>query len=404
MDIWWYGTELTWDGRELVSYRTFEYVNDTDISYGPTTTYTYNADGIRTSKTVNGVEHLYYLNGSQITAETWTSGGVEYMLMYVYDETGSPIAIKYRTSSYAQNTFDVFFFEKNLQGDIVAIYNSSGTKIGSYTYDAWGNFTVTINSSVSLERLVVSTYNPFRYRGYYYDTDTSLYYLQSRYYNAQWGRFINADGIQYLGANGDLEGFNLFAYCSNNPVMGADPEGNFILSAVLIGAAVGAVFSLATELIDYSKDNENKVNWWKVGLGAVEGGLCAAFGPVTGMIVSGVASVAGDLLDGNTDIKSIVTNSVISVGFSALGTGVEHGIRTIAVNKLKKSSLKHIKGVVMSIDDTIDNNLRNVVKHPENWSKELSKKVFDGILSKWTSIALSNGLGVAFGTVKEIVT
>ena len=83
------------------------------------------------------------------------SGGVEYMLMYVYDETGSPIAIKYRTSSYAQNTFDVFFFEKNLQGDIVAIYNSSGTKIGSYTYDAWGNFTVTINSSVSLERLIV---------------------------------------------------------------------------------------------------------------------------------------------------------------------------------------------------------------------------------------------------------
>ena len=80
------------------------------------------------------------------------------MLMYVYDETGSPIAIKYRTSSYAQNTFDVFFFEKNLQGDIVAIYNSSGTKIGTYTYDAWGNFTVTINSSVSLERLIVRGY------------------------------------------------------------------------------------------------------------------------------------------------------------------------------------------------------------------------------------------------------
>jgi YD repeat-containing protein len=74
MDIWWYGTELTWDGRELVSYRSFEYYDEDYTAYGTPITFTYNADGIRTSKTVNGVEHLYYLNGSQITAETWTSG------------------------------------------------------------------------------------------------------------------------------------------------------------------------------------------------------------------------------------------------------------------------------------------------------------------------------------------
>ena len=156
------------------------------------------------------------------------------MLMYVYDETGSPIAIKYRTSSYAQNTFDVFFFEKNLQGDIVAIYNSSGTKIGTYTYDAWGNFTVTTNSSVSLERLIVSTYNPFRYRGYYYDTDTSLYYLESRYYNAQWGRFLNGD--RYVSTGQELLGYNMFAYCENNPIAYIDTEGEF---PVFVVAAIG---------------------------------------------------------------------------------------------------------------------------------------------------------------------
>ena len=277
MDIWWYGTELTWDGRELVSYRSFEYYDEDYTAYGTPITFTYNADGIRTSKTVNGVEHLYYLNGSQITAETWTSGGVEYMLMYVYDETGSPIAIKYRTSSYAQNTFDVFFFEKNLQGDIVAIYNSSGTKIGTYTYDAWGNFTVTTNSSVSLERLIVSTYNPFRYRGYYYDTDTSLYYLESRYYNAQWGRFLNGDSALYS----NLLGFNQFIYCYNNPI----------------------------NYIDYYGENTEKVAWatsmwWLI---LVDGPI-----PVGDILyVVGAVVVAGILVEAGNEVEEELVGIVL---------------------------------------------------------------------------------------------
>ena len=189
--------------------------------------FTYNKDGIRTSKTVNGVVHEYILNGSQILAEQWQIGSTEYFLVYLYDETGSPIGLKYRTSAYAEvSGFDSFFFEKNLKGDIVAIYNESGTKIGSYTYDAWGNHTYTTASGTTgLERKIVSTYNPFRYRGYFYDVETQWYYLQSRYYNPNWGRFINAD--IYVNANGDLLGYNMFAYCNNNPVMGYDPLGEW---------------------------------------------------------------------------------------------------------------------------------------------------------------------------------
>ena len=67
--------------------------------------------------------------------------------------------------------------------------------------------------------------NPFRYRGYYYNSEIGLYYLQSRYYNPEWGRFLNAD--VYVNANGDLMGYNMYAYCSNNPVMGYDPTGHF---------------------------------------------------------------------------------------------------------------------------------------------------------------------------------
>ena len=180
----------------------------------------YNADGIRTNKIVDGANHVYTLNGTRIVSEAWGN----HQVIYLYDESGSPIGLQYRTKSYAANVFDTFYLEKNLQGDIVAVYNADGDKIGSYTYDAWGNCTVTVVSgTTTLEKNVVRSYNPFRYRGYYYDTETGLYYLQSRYYNPAWGRFLNADG--YVNANGDLIGFNMYAYCSNNPVMGYDPSG-----------------------------------------------------------------------------------------------------------------------------------------------------------------------------------
>ena len=257
-EIWLYGYELTWDGRELVSYRAFETIDEP--VYGLTVEYTYNSDGIRTSKTVDGVEHLYYLNGEQIIAETWNKGSVEHMLIYVYDETGAPIAIKYRSSTYAQDVYDVFFLEKNLQGDVVAVYNSSGTKIGSYTYDAWGSFTTTTDSSTAIDILMVVYYNPFRYRGYYYDTDTSLYYLQSRYYNHQWGRFINAD--EHVSTGQGLLGYNMFSYCNNNPIINVDSEGEFpwlVLAIVFVPAIIGAIIG-ATSDVDLTKTQESQVD------------------------------------------------------------------------------------------------------------------------------------------------
>ena len=141
--------------------------------------------------------------------------------------------MQYRNKSDAKNVFYTYYFEKNLQGDIIAIYTEAGTKIGSYTYDAWGNCTVSLESSATTaEKRIVRNFNPFRYRGYYYDYDTGLYYLQSRYYNPATGRFLNADG--YVNANGDLIGFNMYAYCSNSPVMNADYSGREIRKEICI--------------------------------------------------------------------------------------------------------------------------------------------------------------------------
>ena len=81
-----------------------------------------------------------------------------------------------------------------MQGDIIGVYNSTGKKIGAYTYDAWGKCSLSgATGNTILEDKVVAFYNPFRYRGYYYDYETGFYYLQSRYYNPEWGRFLNAD-------------------------------------------------------------------------------------------------------------------------------------------------------------------------------------------------------------------
>ena len=211
---------FTWTGRQL----------KTAVKGSKTMSFTYDDSGIRTSKTVNNVKHSYYLSGSQIVAEQWS----DKLLVYLYDSTGMPIGMMYRTTSYAVDQWDVFWFEKNLQGDIVAVYNESGTKVVTYNYsDAWGNHSVAYTNGGGSTAV---QYNPFRYRGYYYDTDLGLYYLQSRYYDPNTCRFINADG--YVSTGQGLTGYNMFAYCGNNPVMRVDPSGESSLFALFIVSTV----------------------------------------------------------------------------------------------------------------------------------------------------------------------
>jgi len=114
--------------------------------------------------------------------------------------------------------FEYYYFEKNLQGDIVTIYDIYGSVVVKYTYDAWGNVSSNVINANS-----PAIYNGFKYRGYYYDSETGLYYLNSRYYDPAVGRFINADS--YISTGQGLAGYNMYAYCRNEPVFRKDSLG-----------------------------------------------------------------------------------------------------------------------------------------------------------------------------------
>ena len=172
-------------------------------------------------------------------------------MVYIYDANGSPIGFKYKTPSYAENTWDVYYYEKNLQGDIVAVYNSSGTKLISYAYSAWGETTTTYHNGGASTTAIN---NPYTYRGYYYDKDLGLYYLQSRYYDANICRFINPD--KFVSTGQGLTGCNMFAYCGNNPVNRVDPTGELswlIVAALLLFTPLGgAALQVTTSIVSYA--------------------------------------------------------------------------------------------------------------------------------------------------------
>lgn len=142
------------------------------------------------------------------------------LILYIYDAAGYAVGMQYRASSYAADVWDVYWFDRNMFGDIVAVYDQEGVKLASYTYNAWGVPTVSYSNGGAS---TTAAKNNLRYRGYFYDADLGMYYLQSRYYDAKVCRFINADG--YISTGQGLLGYNMFAYCGNNPVNRTDHTG-----------------------------------------------------------------------------------------------------------------------------------------------------------------------------------
>ena len=226
----------------------------------------------------------YTLEGSLVKFEKTGSTNT----WYYYDASGAPVGM-------AAGASNLYLYRKNLQGDITGIYSGlSGELLVSYVYDAWGKVTVTdeANTTESAELIEL---NPYLYRGYRYDQETGLYYLNSRYYDPETGRFVNADG--YASTGDSSVACNMFAYCLDNPVNLIDAEGTWPnLSSVFLGIAIAAA--------------------------AVGGGVAAAVAVSSTTMVAaqvtvaaaGVAAVASDMA-----IKTYVAEEVVkavSVSYS----------------------------------------------------------------------------------------
>lgn len=228
------GWTYTWqNGRQLASMS----------KTGTSVSCKYNDGGIRTQKTVNGVATNYYTDGANVIYETKGSD----TFYYTYDEGGNLISFNLNGVEY--------YYVRNGQNDIIGLLDNTGAKVANYVYDTWGKL-ISIKDAAGNIKTTDTTFigykNPYRYRGYRYDSETGLYSLSTRYYDPVIGRFINADDTDILdGGNDHMLENNLFAYCFNNPVNMTDEDGQWPSWAtkVLIGAGsivLGAAITVAT--------------------------------------------------------------------------------------------------------------------------------------------------------------
>ena len=192
---------------------------------GKQVSYTYDMSGVRSGKQVyttsnqRTTTYTYTTLSGKVMRQTWGNKSLE----FVYDDGNQPFAMIYNDGS----TSTLYYYVLNAQGDVIALLNSAGALVASYNYGAWGNYSVHDEKGAKITKAsFIGHINPLRYRGYYYDRETRLYYLQSRYYDFANCRFINADAYATTNA-GNFLSCNMFAYCGNNPVNRADQSGTF---------------------------------------------------------------------------------------------------------------------------------------------------------------------------------
>ena len=314
------GMNLTWEkGRQLKTLK----------KSGTLSQYVYDNDGRRIQKTVGDKVTRFYLDGDKIIAQKEEGGE---RMDFLYDEKGTPFAFEYQEKMY--------FYQTNLQGDIIGIVDSKGSQVVVYRYDAWGEVLVSSDAS----GFGLSQINPLRYRGYYYDQETGLYYLQTRYYDPKVRRFLNADDASVLTKDPEqLTEKNLYAYCDDNPVMYRDDTGMFDI----VSGIFGAVTNVATTYFA-AKVTGQECGVWDLAVAAFAGlvsGMTKSSLYITlvSAFISGVGTTIGSLA-GGSDIKEALWKG----GMTALCTAVS--VNAIAGWKIPVSDVvKNISGTIFGI-------------------------------------------------------
>ena len=327
----------------------------------PPGTYNFNANGQMTNPpataSVYGVERAtalativedydYVYIGSQLvqmSISTSRNGGTatEEVLNFAYDASGMPATVSYNDV--------IYYYITNLQGDVLAIVDGHGATLVEYEYDPYGR----LRSMTGVMSNTLGEANPLRYRGYVYDTESTLYYLQSRYYDPKLGRFINADA--YASTGQGVLGNNMFAYCGNNPISRIDTKGTFFFT--VIGAVIGAVVG-AVDAWMMGGDTEEIIKGAEAG--AWSGGIAGAGVDVGVLIVAsgGSMGVALGIAAGTGALGGVVGTGISTdwqaepteyVGAALLGAGlnmVSFGTAPINGQIMKGTVPQMIDGII----------------------------------------------------------
>ena len=262
----------------------------------------------------NTTAYSYIYASGKLLQEKVTTNGTTETHNFFYDNTGKPYAMQVNGTTY--------YYVTNLQGDVMGLVDTSGNSVASYTYDPYGKVLTATGT--------LAEKNPLRYRGYYYDSESGLYYLQSRYYDPATRRFVNADSYSSTGQG--LLGCNMFAYCNNSPILFCDSNGQLGLFA--IGAIAAAVISGISNAVATAVDGGTVTECLVAGaIGAatgVVGYLIGSINPaVLGYAVAGRAVSSAICNIGTTlyrkgrltsdDIAHTMVDVVVDASFSTIG-------------------------------------------------------------------------------------
>lgn len=310
-------TVYTWTmGRKLAS-----------VDNGRKAQYFYDHTGARVKKVVDGVATNYHMAGDLLASETRNGGTI----WYVYDSGANLVAIIIAGKYY--------YYVRNIQNDIVALVDESGKTVVNYVYDSWGKL-LSITGSL---KDTVGIQNPFRYRGYYYDNETGMYYLKNRYYDPGLRRFIGSDAITTVEAS--LETFhnrNLYIYCNQNPIVRSDSKGN--IWQVLLAGAVGAGISLGYQLV-FEKKELNMKTVAQATLDGIVMAVGASAATVGWQIVTNVATSVISGIMNEDDGMEIACQATVSGALAYFGGKGNDFAGIEAKWKFKVSSNAEVKDI-----------------------------------------------------------
>ena len=341
-------TTFTWtQGRKLES-----------VNNGKKIRYYYDHAGNRVKKTVDNVTTEYCMAGDLLVTEK----GEGRRIWYYYDSAANPVSMRVSGKDY--------FYVRNLQNDVIALIDDTGETVVEYKYNSWGKILSITGSKAG----TIGKTNPFRYRGYYYDEETGMYYLKNRYYDPEIRRFISSDSYKVVMSSlKTLDNRNLFSYCGQNPINRNDEYG--AIWNLIASFAVGAGVSIGCQIV-LERKSLDEINWVE----AVVSGMSASMNllGIGNALTSTVIDFAGNLASNMYDTPDFSIAVINAATDTVFGIGLNGAMEFFkwddgaSLVKAKNTYISVCKEISETIKDPIDA-IPHMIREGNRYSKKVSR-------------------------------